>query len=91
MAVNTVQLVGDQSSLIIDGVNITAVDPVVFLSGSFRASPEERRVASVFMSLEIGTKTVEMRLEFSDPSFVQTTITGRPVYRNVPPAAKALS
>ena len=84
MATNSVHLAGEQSSLLIDATNVTAVDPVVFLSGSFRGSPEERRVASVFLALEAGTKVIEIRLEFSDPAFVQTTVTGKPVHKKNP-------
>lgn len=84
MATNSVHLAGDQSSLLLEATNLTAVDPVVFLSGSFRGSPEERRVASIFIALEAGTRTLEIRLEFSDPVFVQTTVTGKSVYKSPP-------
>lgn len=84
MATNSVHLAGDQSSLLLEATNLTAVDPVVFLSGSFRGSPEERRVASIFIALEAGTRTLEIRLEFSDPAFVQTTVTGKSVYKSPP-------
>jgi len=82
VATNTVLLVGDQSSMVVKGTNLTAVDPIVFLSGSFRASPEERRVASVFLSLEAGLRTIELRIEWSDPRFVQSDVAGQPVYQD---------
>ena len=91
MARNTVTVVGDSSSLTLRSTNITAVDPVVFLSGSFRGSPEERRVCSVFVSLEAGTKTAELRFEFTDPHFVEHTVTGKPVYPRAPDTLEATS
>ena len=78
MAVTTVSLAGDRSWLTLRAQNVTGPDSIDFLAGSFRSTPEERRAASVF--LEINTtpaKTFELRLEFSNVAFTETTITGR--------------
>lgn len=89
MAVNTVHVVGDQSNIVLHVSNITAVDVPEFLSGSFRGSPEERRIMSIFLSLESGTKTIELRFEFTDPLFVQQNIVGKSVYPNSPDTLQA--
>ncbi len=79
MAANRVYIAGDTSSLEIVAINLTGADPLEFISGSFRSCPEERRVCSVY--LNIAGAVLEMRFEFTAPSFVETTITGKPVYR----------
>lgn len=80
MATNTVEIAGDTSSLLVNATNITGADELAFISGSFRSSPDERRVVTIFMEVGGTGKTFEMRLEFSDPQFIETTITGRNIY-----------
>ena len=74
MAINTVQIIGDESNLIVSGINLTGVDPILFESGSFIGSPEETRVASVVLTA--GAKVFRLRLKWIDPLFNRTTITG---------------
>lgn len=78
MSTNTVYIAGDTSSLNILASNLTGLDPLEFISGSFRSCPEERRVCSVF--LNIAGKSFELRFELVSPSFVEHTITGKPIY-----------
>lgn len=63
MSTQLVNIAGEQSNLILRATNITGV-ALDIISGSFRPSPEERRVCSVFFG--IGAKTLEIRLEFTD-------------------------
>ena len=63
--------------MVVAATNVSGADAVLFNSGSFRPSPEERRVASAFFT--IGAATFEMRFEFIDPVFVSRGITGQPV------------
>lgn len=77
MPVTTVSLAGDRSWLTIRAQNITGPDSVDFLSGSFRSTPEERRVASVFLEVTTApAKSFELRFEFSDVAFTETNIKG---------------
>ena len=82
MADTNIVVVGDSSHLVVSTNRITAVDPLEFLSGSFHGSPEERRVATIFLVTAGGTKTLSLRLEFTDPAFIEHSITGKPVFTN---------
>jgi len=79
MATDVVAIVGDTSTLYVEGTTLTDEIPIVFLSGSFRGGPEERRIVSVFIGLEAETKILEMRFEYTDPLFPTTDIRGRPI------------
>ena len=79
MATNSVEIVGDTCNLHISATNTSGADEISFLSGSFRSSPEERRVASVFFDIG-GTKSLELRFEFFNGVFIETTIYGKPLY-----------
>lgn len=85
---NTVHIQGDSSNLLIRATNLNDPDPLEFLSGSFRSSAEERRVATVFFVTAGGTKTFQLRFEFTSPSFIEHDITGKPVYTNAPDQAE---
>lgn len=74
MAKNTVQIVGDESNLVVHGINLTGVDEVLFESGSFKGSAEENRVVNVILS--VGVKVFNLRLKWTDQAFNRTTITG---------------
>ncbi len=76
MAVNTVSIIGDQSYLHVYATNLTGAFPLEFLSGSFRGTVEERRVASIFLVIN-DTEFFEVRLEFSDQAFTTTDIKGK--------------
>lgn len=67
MATQLVSISGEQSVLALRATNITGPDPLDIISGSFRASPDERRVCSAFFG--IGAGTIELRFEFTDYSF----------------------
>jgi hypothetical protein len=73
-----VEIVGDSCNLAIAATNLTG-DEIEFLSGSFVGSPDERRVANVFFIIG-GTKTFVLRFEFFDPTFIETTLTGKPIF-----------
>ena len=79
MATSVVEIVGDSSNLLIQATNSTGPDAIEFLSGSFRGCVEERRICTVFFVIG-GVKTLEVRIEFSDPAFIETNIFGKPLY-----------
>jgi hypothetical protein len=74
---NTVYIAGDSSSLRLEAKNLTTDDPLEFISGTFRSTPEERRVCVVFFNF-LG-QTFELRFEFTSPEFVEHSITGKAV------------
>ena len=74
MAKNTVQIVGDESSLVVHAINLTGADVVLFESGSFKGSAEEIRLVNVVLS--VGVKIFNLRLKWTDTAFNRTTITG---------------
>lgn len=80
MATNTVVLRGDSSSLTVKSTNVTGLDPLEFQVGSFRSTPEERRVATLQLVTAGGTKVFKLRLEFTSGQFVEHTISGKPIY-----------
>jgi len=82
MADTNVAVIGDSSHLVVTTSRTTALDPLEFLSGSFRGGPEERRVANVFLITAGGTKTLTLRFEFTDPAMIEHSITGKPVFIN---------
>ena len=49
------------------------------ISGSFRGSPDERRVALLFLETVTGNKQISLRVEFSNPRFAMTTLQGKPL------------
>jgi len=79
MSATQVAIAGDTSTLSIIAINLTGVDPLEFISGSFRSCPEEQRVCNVF--LNIAGASFELRFEFTSPSFVEHTITWASGYR----------
>jgi hypothetical protein len=81
MATNTIDVAGDSSQLLIQATNLSGLDPLEFLSGSFRSSPEERRVCTVFFIAAGGTEPFQLRFEFTSPLFIEHSVTGKPVYR----------
>jgi len=74
VAKNTVQIVGDESNLVVHAINLTGVDEVLFESGSFKGSGEEVRVVNVILS--VGSKIFNLRFKWTDQAFNRTTITG---------------
>lgn len=74
MAKNTVQIVGDESNLVVSVINLTGVTEVTFESGSFKGSAEEQRLVNVVLS--VGAKIFNLRLKWIDAMFNRTTITG---------------
>lgn len=78
MASNAVEIVGDSGTLRIVATPLAA-NTIEFLSGTFRSTPEERRVVTVFFIVD-ATKTFELRFEFTDSQFIETNIFGRRIY-----------
>lgn len=74
MAVNVVQIAGDESNLMVKAINLTGADEVLFESGSFKGSGEEVRLVNVILST--GTKVFNLRFKWTDATFNRTTITG---------------
>ena len=77
MATNLVEVVGEDTSLVMFATNVTGVDTVEFESGAFTGSPEEIRKAVLF--LNIGAKDLKLTLVWRDPAFNVSTITGTPL------------
>lgn len=75
MATNLVAVAGDTSTCSIRATNLTGVDPIEFISGSFRGAPDERRVMNVFFAS--GVKEFELRFEFTDPAFAMLDYKGK--------------
>mgnify|MGYP001601261501 CR=1 FL=1 len=69
-----VQIVGDESNMLVSVTNLTGVDEVLFESGSFKGSVEEVRLVNVVLS--VGVKVFNLRLKWTDQMFNRTTITG---------------
>ena len=78
-----VHVIGDSSNLDIAASPLGASPELEFLSGSFRSSPEERRVCTVFLGIAGTAKVFQLRLEFTDAAFIEHSVTGKPVYRTL--------
>lgn len=74
-------ITGDRSSLTLQLSNVATQGPMILNSGSFRPSPEERRVVSLFVRAQgtTGAFDIEIRLEYFNPRFATRTILGAPV------------
>lgn len=79
MAANTVEVVGDTGQLLATTIDLSGPSEMSVISASFRGSPDERRVVSLFVDIG-GIKTLELRFEFFDPAFITTTMLGKPLY-----------
>ena len=79
MAINTVQIVGDESNMIVTGINLTGVDELLFESGAFIGSSEETRVASGVLTT--GAKVFRLRIKWIDQLFNRTDIKGQLIPR----------
>ena len=77
---NTVQIAGDTGALTLEATNLTGPSPLEFLSGSFRGCVEEKRVASVFLVTGGGTKTFELRFDWTDPALIEHSVAGAAVF-----------
>lgn len=78
MATNLVSIIGDTGTISLKATNVTSVDPIEFISASYRPGPDERRVISVF--LNVAGKSCELRFEFFEPSFPEIDIVGKKLY-----------
>ena len=74
MARTTVQIVGDEASLMVHAINLTGPTAVDFESGSFAGSGEEIRLVNIILS--IGAKIFKLRCKWIDAAFTRTTIIG---------------
>jgi len=84
VAVNNVAILGGDNHLFVSAKNLTGDDPLEFETGAFRSSPEERRVAVLFLITGGGSKVFKLRLEFSSPDFVEHNITGKSLFDDAP-------
>lgn len=82
MATNNVAILGGDNHLFVSATNLSGDLPIEFESGAFRSSPEERRVAVMF--LVIGDKVLKLRLELTSPIFVEHSIAGQDLYQDRP-------
>lgn len=78
MATNVVEIVGDSSHMRLETTDISGPDPLEFLSGSFRSTPEERRVVNVFLTAN--GAILSLRFEFTSQLFPEHSITGARIY-----------
>lgn len=78
---NNVTITTDTGVLRLRGRPLLAADPTMeFLSGSFKGSPDERRVAFVVAAIPDGSKVFSLRFEFTDPALAGSDIYGTPMY-----------
>lgn len=82
---NLVVLRGDTSSLTIKSTNITGPTPLEFIIGSFRSTPEERRVSTTLHNIG-GNKRFQLRVEFTSAQFVEHSITGASLFKEISPS-----
>lgn len=75
---NEVTIVSDTCTLSIRTEALEGAAEMEFRSGSFKGSVPERRVASIFLAIPVGSKDLEMRMEFTDPIFSAEDLFGRP-------------
>lgn len=87
MATNVVCLRGDSSAMTLKLTNLTGPDPLEFIVGSFRSTPEERRVATVVLIIG-GNQRFQVRFEFTSGVFVEHTITGKPLAQETAPGGQ---
>ena len=78
MATNSVDIAGESSNLFLRLTNLTGANTLDFISGSFKGTGTERRIAVAFLG--IGAKVLQVRFEFIDPAFIETDIKGNPLY-----------
>lgn len=82
MATNLVDIASDSSNLFLRLTNLTGINTLDFIGGSFKATDEEIRACVAFVG--IGNKVVRLRFEFRDPAFTQKSLTGKPIYQADP-------
>lgn len=86
MADLVVEIIGDTGHLRWHALDSRAFSLVEFLVGSFRPSPDERRVVTTAFNFRLPTSTgdaninLHLRLEFTDPLLATIDTIGRPVY-----------
>lgn len=80
---NQVSINSDTSTLTLITTPLLDTDPAMeFITGSFKGTVDERRVAVLNMVIPTGTKLFTLRFEFTDPLMASVDIWGTPTYLN---------